>query len=1015
MQASRLPLPAGLLGLALGLGLLPAACQSSAVTLPWSRGESSADAGTASCPARAAAPKPLPRVAPEHRTLAYWLARTSNPDEVVLDADAIRAQNLALAHHDRTHPSEDARAPFDLLAVVTAPLLEKEVRLRLEYLRTRIEKGELLDRAGKPPDLAPFAAPASLPPLRSELRLAQGLVPLACGPMAAGLYQGPVVEEAFDRNLCSTLRPGEPLVVLADWPGGMRLVRTRHALGFIAKDAPLSPPLREGEGEAAIARAAGTPRATTRRGLLTEAFALLDTPYGWGGRGGGRDCSQLVLEVLAKFGLEFPRHSGAQARAGSFAVELAEVPDDTSRLALLDAAHARGVVLLEMPGHIMLYLGRTTEGRRMVLHAFAEYREACDGGGETLRSVDRVEVSDLELGRGTAKKSFLERLRKLVVLGSTPGPALLGVADRRPVAPLDAAAPCAESDDTVVLVSPRHAHTAAPVRVVVASARDLGPASLELTGPGGERTTAMLDARGGPPFSYVAELPAMAAGAWRARLGDGPRPAVCKDFTVHEKPPLRLAATGSVWQPRARWTPAMESLYGAFVERLFAYPFDDRTWKDLQSLLADREHNLLFEHLGEGEERALRLEPDCADLPYFLRAYFAWKLGLPFAYRACNRGQKGKAPSCDRELDSNLEAAVEPGLAAAFQSFAATSIANGVHSGSGRTAPGDDHTDYYPVPLTREALAPGAVFADPYGHGYVVASWAPQRFGTEHGMLIGADAQPDGTISRRRFWRGTFLFHADTTEAGAGFKRFRPITFKGGVMRALANDAILRDQPGLAPHSLEQYEGGTDGFYDQVEALINPRPLGADEALNVLIDALYEQSKRRVVSVMNGLEFMAKHRGAIDMPAGHAVFETTGDWEDYSTPSRDMRLLVAIDTVMGFPDAVRRAPARFGIAEGAATAEIASLAARLDQRLSELAFEYERSDGTPQRLTVKDVVARSRGFEVAYNPNDCAELRWAAPAGTAELGTCKRRAPAGQRARMEQVRSWFATRTRPTR
>ena len=25
---------------------------------------------------------------------------------------------------------------------------------------------------------------------------------------------------------------------------------------------------------------------------------------------------------------------------------------------------------------------------------------------------------------------------------------------------------------------------------------------------------------------------------------------------------------------------------------------------------------------------------DCADLPYMLRAYFAWKNGLPFAYSA---------------------------------------------------------------------------------------------------------------------------------------------------------------------------------------------------------------------------------------------------------------------------------------------------------------------------------------------------------------------------------------------
>ena len=40
------------------------------------------------------------------------------------------------------------------------------------------------------------------------------------------------------------------------------------------------------------------------------------------------------------------------------------------------------------------------------------------------------------------------------------------------------------------------------------------------------------------------------------------------------------------------------------------------------------------------------LRPDCADLPYFLRAYFAFKMGLPFGFSKCTRGGGGRAPSC---------------------------------------------------------------------------------------------------------------------------------------------------------------------------------------------------------------------------------------------------------------------------------------------------------------------------------------------------------------------------------
>ena len=42
----------------------------------------------------------------------------------------------------------------------------------------------------------------------------------------------------------------------------------------------------------------------------------------------------------------------------------------------------------------------------------------------------------------------------------------------------------------------------------------------------------------------------------------------------------------------------------------------------------------------------LVFRPDCADLPYFLRAYFAFKMGLPFGYSKCSRGGGGKPPQC---------------------------------------------------------------------------------------------------------------------------------------------------------------------------------------------------------------------------------------------------------------------------------------------------------------------------------------------------------------------------------
>ena len=79
------------------------------------------------------------------------------------------------------------------------------------------------------------------------------------------------------------------------------------------------------------------------------------------------------------------------------------------------------------------------------------------------------------------------------------------------------------------------------------------------------------------------------------------------------------------------------------------------------------------------------------------------------------------------------------------------------------------------------------------------------------------------------------------------------------------------------------------------------------------ITSLEEQVKVRVTSVENGRKFQNSKRGEATMPDGPAIFETSGAWEDFSTPSRDLRLLIAIDVVLGFPDRVARRPERYAM------------------------------------------------------------------------------------------------------
>jgi hypothetical protein len=54
-------------------------------------------------------------------------------------------------------------------------------------------------------------------------------------------------------------------------------------------------------------------------------------------------------------------------------------------------------------------------------------------------------------------------------------------------------------------------------------------------------------------------------------------------------------------------------------------------------------------------------------------------------------------------------------------------------------------------------------------------------------------------------------------------------------------------------------------------------------------------------------------------------------------------------------------------------------------------------------------------FEMAYNPNDCVELRWGAADNSEESATCRRHAPSAQRDKMSKYREWFHERRRPPR
>jgi len=563
--------------------------------------------------------------------------------------------------------------------------------------------------------------------------------------------------------------------------------------------------------------------------------------------------------------------------------------------------------------------------------------------------------------------------------------------------------PCEENGQTHIWVSPLNPKAQGQIKIMAVST-DGANSELSLIDSQGQRTPLQLRRRGGPPWSLVAALEGFSEGDYRIVASRNGNPTACH--------PLSIGGGNTQEKPKG-WSLATEAYYSAWVEELFgAPPEENLSFPSLEPALRNAERNFLHNHLGMNEDKNLPMTPDCADLPYTLRAYFAWKVGLPIAFRACGRGSASTPPHCGA---ATVKTDFTQGISSqsSFRSISAQ-LMNAVHSGSARTGLEDEATDLYPVPLTREALWPGTVYADPYGHVLVLAQWVPQAAGRP-GMLLAVDAQPDNSVTRKRVWEGTFLF-ANVASAGPGFKAFRPLARNAADgLHALSNDELV-DNPSFASFSLEQEQLSPDDFYAKLAKLVNPQGLDPKQAYEATLDALVEQIETRVTSVANGEAYFQKHPGSvIPMPSGASIFETIGPWEDYSTPSRDMRLIIAINVLNGLPEKIVRHPELFvmnGRTPQEAKAEIEQYHAR---RIQERSIRYTRTDGSPWELTVAEVLARKPAYEMTYNPNDCAEMRWGAAPGTDEYSPCHRHAPAEQHAKMEQYRIWFREARRPTR
>ena len=552
------------------------------------------------------------------------------------------------------------------------------------------------------------------------------------------------------------------------------------------------------------------------------------------------------------------------------------------------------------------------------------------------------------------------------------------------------AASCAQGDKTHIWITPQVVNAGTPVRIMAVSTSEPLTELLLIDPQGVPQPLEITANTDGMPWYVTAQTGPLGSGHYQVEVKANGNSLACREIF-----------NGDTSRENAVWNETYEAFFSAWIEQMFDGPVDDNvSFPSLEPVLRNPERNFLHNSLGLQEDKTLPARPDCADFPYFLRSYFAWKNGLPLSYRFCNRGSATKPPSCDAPI-IRTDFVQKTAPLATFKALS-HGVMDAVQSGNGRTALASQETDFYPLPLKREVLWPGTIYADPYGHVLMLTKWVDQT-PESPGILFAADAQPDNSIARKRFWEGTFLF-ANIASAGPGFKAFRP----------LVNNRLLKNEE-LPNYSLEQAGLSPDEFYTQLYKLMNTEGLDAKQAYEATLTALVEQLETRVQSVANGEAYFRKGGAAIAMPNGAAIFETIGPWEDFSTPSRDMRLIIAMKVLLRFPEKILSYPELFNLPPESASHVATEIEQLHDKLITEKKIQYIRSNGAPWELSVADVLARKSAFEMGYNPNDCIEVRWGAVPGTEEYASCHRHAPEAQIKQMTAMREWFREAKRPSR
>jgi hypothetical protein len=407
----------------------------------------------------------------------------------------------------------------------------------------------------------------------------------------------------------------------------------------------------------------------------------------------------------------------------------------------------------------------------------------------------------------------------------------------------------------------------------------------------------------------------------------------------------------------------------------------------------------------DSDPKNLKFIADCADFPYMLRAYYAWKNGLPFGWVNGIAGQAadirfgGKANRPVSRHDLIDRGAGINGVAAL------NNLHTTVSTATYRTDAGEQGrvlADFYSPKIAPGSIRPGTAIYDTNGHVVLVYKI------DENGRIHYVDADPDHTVSRSMYGP---QFGQSPATLGGGFKNFRPVKLVGATQRKdgsyVGGRLVLAKDEEIADFSLEQYRGNdaeadgdgagalfeynghSYGYFEYVRAAMSNGKFTYNPVaeLQASMDTICHDLKDRAFYVDVAIKDGINEKPQPARMPGNIYATDDVEWESYSTPSRDARLKNSFALL--YQDLSKmfimwqNGDKRLTYAGTDLKRDLQQLYA---QKSATCTVTYTNGAGEPVTLQFEDVVQRL--FALSFDPYHCVERRWGATSAR-ELATCR--------------------------